>query len=104
MRCGLLLECHIFSVGTDFLCAATKNHLHAATAKAILRPADALRCTAFLDVSSLNFGSAHKALPFFCFWHTIERFAVSAGTWSVMTGGGIAGGLNHAFKQADIWT
>src|ERR1700744_2425455 len=65
MRCGLLLECHIFSVGTDFLCAATKNHLHAATAKSTFSPADALRCTAFLDVSSLNFGSAHKALPFF---------------------------------------
>jgi hypothetical protein len=38
--------------------------LHAATANAILRPADALRRTAFLDVSSLNFGGAKSTAVF----------------------------------------
>jgi hypothetical protein len=40
--------------------------LHAAVAKAILRLADALRRTAFLDVSSLNFGGATSTAVFLC--------------------------------------
>jgi hypothetical protein len=43
----------------------SKNRLHAATAKAILQLADALRRTAFLDVSSLNFGGAKSTAVFF---------------------------------------
>jgi hypothetical protein len=44
----------------------SKNHLHAPAANTILRPADALRRTAFLDVSSLNFGGAKSTAVFFC--------------------------------------
>jgi hypothetical protein len=43
----------------------SKNLLHAASAKHTVRPADALRRTAFLDVSSLNFGGAAKHRHFF---------------------------------------
>jgi hypothetical protein len=42
----------------------SKNHLHAPAANTILRPADALRRTAFLDVSSLNFGGAKSTAVF----------------------------------------
>jgi hypothetical protein len=43
----------------------SKYRLHAAPAKAILLLADALRRTAFLDVSSLNFGGATSTAVFF---------------------------------------
>ena len=43
-----------------------KTLLHAAIAKAILQLADALRRTAFLDVSSLNFGGAKSTAVFLC--------------------------------------
>jgi hypothetical protein len=42
----------------------SKYRLHAAPAKAILLLADALRRTAFLDVSSLNFGGATSTAVF----------------------------------------
>jgi hypothetical protein len=41
------------------------NLLHAACAKPIIKLADALRRTAFLDVSSLNFGGATSTADFF---------------------------------------
>jgi hypothetical protein len=43
----------------------SKYPLHAAAAKPNLMPADALRRTAFLDVSSLNFGGATSTAVFF---------------------------------------
>jgi hypothetical protein len=42
----------------------SKYFLHAAAANTILRLADALRRTAFLDVSSLNFGGAKSTAVF----------------------------------------
>src|ERR1700712_5063580 len=43
----------------------SKKLLHQAVATAILQLADALRRTAFLDVSSLNFGGAKSTAVFF---------------------------------------
>ena len=54
---------HIASC-VNIMLRRSKNHLHAATAKAILQIADALRRTAFLDVSSLNFGGATSTAVF----------------------------------------
>ena len=52
---GLILKC----------CDAAKNRLRLARTKAILCLADGLRPTAFLDVSSLNFGGATSTAVFF---------------------------------------
>src|ERR1700722_16876589 len=46
-------------------CVAAKKRLHTGAAEAILTLADALRRTAFLDVSSLNFGGAKSTAVFF---------------------------------------
>ncbi len=56
--------CHGRDAGGKICCDAARKHLHAAAAKAILRLADALRRTAFLDVSSLNFGGAKSTAVF----------------------------------------
>ena len=54
-----------FGLSDHKMLRRSKKLLHAAAAKTILGPADALRRTAFLDVSSLNFGGAKSTAVFF---------------------------------------
>src|ERR1700760_303468 len=52
------------SGGSDTKCCSAATLLYAAPAKHTVKAADALRCSAFLDVSSLNFGGATSTAVF----------------------------------------
>ncbi len=58
--------CHVERVLEGKCCDAANKRLHPASTETNLGPADALRRTAFLDVSSLNFGGATSTAVFLC--------------------------------------